>query len=192
MWALVAYAGVQALQGIMGAKQQNKQIKAQNKLDLETNRLNMLEADYAKFALDAQRTAVRDQTAKQLDLANRMRMQSRGSVQAQAAAAGVKGASVEHVVQDIDRDAQERKFELENQHVWSEYDITQQQVNVYGSARAALLRPRRMQSSSQILMGSVLQAGLNTAGLYANQYFKIGSGTDNAATNGNKATKGKG
>lgn len=184
MWALVAYAGVQALQGIMGAKQQNKQIKAQNKLDLETNRANMLEAEYARTALDAQRTAVRDQTAKQLDLANRMRMQAQGGVQAQAAAAGVKGASVEHVVQDIDRDAQERKFELENQHVWTEYDITQQQVNVYGSARAALLRPRRMQSSSQILKGSVLQAGLNTAGLYASQYFEIGSGKDNAATKG--------
>lgn len=186
MWTMAAYAGVQALQGILGAKQQNKQIKAQNKLDLETNRLNMLEADYTKFALDAQRTATRDQTAKQLDLANRMRMQAQGGVQAQAAAAGVKGASVEHVVQDIDRDAQERKFELENQHVWAEYDITQQQANTYGSVRAGLLRPRRVQSNSQILKGSLLQAGLNTAGMYASQYFDIGSGKDNAATRGKR------
>lgn len=180
--ALAIMVGGSVLQGMMGDRAKAKQAKAQNKLNLQQNRENFNEAQRTVLSLEVQRAALRQQTAKTLDVANRVARSSKGSLSAAAAASGVKGANVDAIAYDIEADYQERKYENEQQHLYAEYDISNQQTSVLSQARLGMTP---MQRSGAVGLGGHLAAGaLNAATVYAGQYFKFGSTTDNVSTGG--------
>ena len=74
---LAIMVGSQLMQGMMQDKANAKQALAQNKP--KQNKLNRIEADRTVLGLEAQRGALRQQTAKTLDLANRQAQASSGT-----------------------------------------------------------------------------------------------------------------
>lgn len=173
--ALLAIGGLSAAQGIFGGLQQRQQIKAQNKLTKEANRRNVLEAFQGVSAIEVQRGQVRTQTAKNLQLAGRMADEVRGSTRAAQAAAGVKGASVDATLDDIDREQAEVSVELQQQHITQEYDLNNRIRELMTGTRAGLGQLQKVPSIGSILLGGLVQGGLSAGSAYASQAFKFGS-----------------
>lgn len=173
--ALLAIGGLSAAQGIFGGLQQRQQIKAQNKLTKEANRRNVLEAFQGVSAIEVQRGRIRTQTAKNLQLAGRMADEVRGSTRAAQAAAGVKGASVDATLDDIDREQAEVSVELQQQHTAQEYDLNNRIRELMTSTRAGLGQLQKVPSIGSILLGGLVQGGLSAGSAYASQAFSFGS-----------------
>ena len=173
--ALLAIGGLSAAQGIFGGLQQSQQIKAQNKLTMEANRRNVLEAFQGVSAIEVQRGQVRTQTAKNLQLAGRMADQARGSTRAAQAAAGVKGASVDATLDDIDREQAEVSVELQQQHIAQEFDLNNRIRELMIGTRASLGQLQKVPSIGSILLGGLVQGGLSAGSAYAAQAFSFGS-----------------
>lgn len=173
--ALLAIGGLSAAQGIFGGLQQRQQIKAQNKLTKEANRRNVLEAFQGVSAIEVQRGQVRTQTAKNLQLAGRMADEVRGSTRAAQAAAGVKGASVDATLGDIDREQAEVSVELQQQHIAQEFDLNNRIRELMVGTRAGLGQLQKVPSTGSILLGGLVQGGLSAGSAYASQAFSFGS-----------------
>lgn len=177
---LALMVGSAVMQGAMQDKAKAKDVKSQNKAINKQNYANRLEAEAQVLSLDAQRSALRMQTAKTLDLANRAASASTGGVQAAAGASAIKGATVDSILGDVERDYQEKVFEVETQHEWAEYDIGMQGLN---TLRQTQLGNTQTLSQPKSQIGAHLTQGLmQAAGVYAQQYFKFGSGSNNGAT----------
>ena len=177
VWPMLAVTvGSSLLGGLMGDKAASKQARAQNKAAMRQNELNWLETEKSALALDAQRAAVRQQSAKSLSLAIRTANQSRGSTITGLAAAGIKGMTADQLVKDVNRDLHERQFELEQQTQYALEDINQQQYNLYSAFIAGQVAPVQAQTQG---MGSHLMNGMmQAAGQYAGHYYSFGAGAN--------------
>lgn len=175
VWPLLLMAGVSAAQSITGGVQQRGVTKSQNRETAKTNRLNTLEAFQGVSAIEVQRGNIRQQTAKNLNLAGRMADQATSTTTAAAAAAGVKGASVDAVVDDIQRESAEVRTELEQQHVAQEYNLNQRIRELMTSTEFNLGSLQKVPSMGSIVAGGVMSGALTAASSYAGAYFKFGS-----------------
>lgn len=173
--ALLAIGGLSAAQSIFGGLQQRKQIKEQNKLTLAANRRNVLEAFQGVSAIEVQRGRVRTQAAKDLELAGRMADEARGSTRAAQAAAGVKGASVDATLGEIDQEQAEVSVELQQQQINQEYDLNNRIRELVVGTRAGLGQLQKVPSVGSIILGGIVQGGLSAGSAYAQQAFKFGS-----------------
>ena len=189
MLPLIAMAGVSVLQGILGGAAQRKQIKAQNKAAAQANALNTLEAFQGVSAIEVQRGAVRQQTAKTLALADRRAAEASSTVGAASAATGVQGASVDAVQNDIDRELGEVQGELEIQHINQEYTLNQRVRELVTGTRMSLEQMQDVPSSASILRGALLQGAMSAGSAYANQYFQFGSTGEMGAKTGATLTQ---
>lgn len=188
--ALLAIGGLSAAQGIFSGLQQRRQIKAQNKLTKEANRRNVLEAFQGVSAIEVQRGRVRTQTAKNLQLAGRMADEARGSTRAAQAAAGVKGASVDATLDDIDREQAEVSFELQQQHIAQEYDLNNRIRELMARTRAGLWQLQKVPSIGSIIIGGLVQGGMSAGAAYARQAFPFGSFGGTATSGGTYGQSG--
>lgn len=189
--ALFAVAGASALQSLIGGVQQRKQIEAQNKETARVNRINTLEAFQGVSAIEVQRGRLRQQTAKTRALVDRRAEEEAATTGAVAAAAGVKGASVDAVRMDIDRAEQEAKFEVEQQHITQEYDLNQRIRELMVSTKNSLGSMQKVPSTGNIIGGAVLSGALSAGSLYASSYFKFGSTGDTTSVGSAIGTKGR-
>lgn len=189
--ALFAVAGASALQSLIGGKQQQKQIKAQNKEIARVNAVNTLEAFQGVSAIEVQRGRLRQQTAKTLALVDRRAEEEAATTGAVAAAAGVKGASVDAVRMDIDRAEQEAKFEVEQQHITQEYDLNQRTRELMVSTRNSLGSMQKVPSTGSIIGGALLSGALSAGSQYASSFFKFGSTGNTSSVGSAIGTKGR-
>lgn len=170
---LGAQVGMSVLSGVMGNKQQAKQVKAQNKQIAKQNQANLLQAEATVLSMEAQRSVLRQQTAKHLALARTAARGSVGGIEAAAGASGIKGATVDAIKNDVERDLQAAEYEAESRYVWSEYDININQQSVLSQSKLGMTP---MQSFSPKSLGSMVAEGaMQAAGTYAVQYFQFGS-----------------
>ena len=174
MWQMFA---AQAAQGIFKSLQNRKAIKAENAEKRRVNTANVAEAFQAVSGIEVMRGNVRTQTAKTLALADRRAGEERSGTAAVAAAAGVKGASVDAVEDDINRALGEAVGEAEMQHITEEFNLNQQIRSLMVNTRFGLLKEQKVPSVwSAVLSGAV--DGLMSAGqTYASAYFKFGGST---------------
>ncbi len=189
--ALFAVAGASALQSLVGGMQQQKQIKAQNKEIARVNAINTLEAFQGVSAIEVQRGRLRQQTAKSLALVDRRAEEEAATTGAVAAAAGVKGASVDAVRMDIDRAEQEAQFEIEQQHITQEYDLNQRIRELMVSTQNSLGSMQKVPSTSSIIGGAVLNGALSAGSQYASSYFKFGSTGNTSSVGSAIGTRGR-
>ena len=173
--ALFAVAGASALQSIIGGMQNRKAVKAQNKETTRVNTINTLEAFQGVSAIEVQRGRVRQQTAKNLSLVDRRAEEEAATTGAVAAAAGVKGASIDAVRQDIDRAEQEVQFEIEQQHITQEYDLNQRVRELMVSTKNNLGSLQKVPSMGSIIGGALLSGAMSAGSQYASSFFKFGS-----------------
>lgn len=189
--ALFAVAGASALQSLIGGMQQRKQIEAQNKETARVNRINTLEAFQGVSAIEVQRGRLRQQTAKTLALVDRRAEEEAATTGAVAAAAGVKGASVDAVRMDIDRAEQEAQFEIEQQHVTQEYDLNQRIRELMVSTKNSLGSMQKVPSTGSIIGGALLSGALSAGSQYASSFFKFGSTGDTSSVGSAIGTRGR-
>lgn len=189
--ALFAVAGASALQSLVGGMQQREQIKAQNKETARVNQINTLEAFQGVSAIEVQRGRLRQQTAKTLTLVDRRAEEEAATTGAVAAAAGVKGASVDAVRMDIDRAEQEAQFEIEQQHVTQEYDLNQRIRELMVSTKNSLGSMQKVPSTGSIIGGALLSGALSAGSQYASSFFKFGSTGDTSSVGSAIGTRGR-
>lgn len=180
VWPMVAAVAASGLmQGMQSNKAERKAVNAQNKAAYKQNLMNWQETQAGLLALEGQRSALRQQTTKSLQLAVRTANQSRGATRADIAAVGIKGNTSEQVMNDIERDYQEHQFELENQHLYGIHDIDQTGINMIA---AALAGNSPMQKAHGTFKDALVNAGLQAAQTYAGSYFQFGAGAGSAPT----------
>ncbi len=182
VWPMLAVmVGSSLMQGAMADRQNKKDVKAHNKEVRRQDRLREHEAAVAQLQIDNEKKLLRQQATKSIDLARREADRQAGAVNASAAAAAVKGATVDAVAQVVEHDLQEREYEIKHQSQQGLEDLDAQIKSHWSYAKNGGQQPAKYKSQ----MGQYLAQGvLNAASTYAGQYFKFGSGTGNVATGG--------
>jgi hypothetical protein len=161
-------AGKTAIDNKEKIKQGKLENKAREKVDLrnladaaqQVGSLGMLAGEYRRQATETRISAQREVG------------KARGTAEAQAGAAGIKGASVDAVFQDLDREFGEAQVAIDRDLENKQYNLGDQLRSLQLSTANGLLgqtNPRAGQSSP-------LLAGALTAGsMYANAYFQFGA-----------------
>lgn len=166
-----ASAGQGLLQGIANrknAKYQNAQIKRQNTI-------NLAQASYAAADMQREGALARMQLTKTKELQQRAAQAELSSTAATAGAAGVKGASVDAVAQDVQRELSEAEYETTVQYKQHQEDLQRRIHDIRQQALLGQAPKVHVPSYSQVLASSVMQGSFAIGGAYANQYFQLAS-----------------
>lgn len=183
MWALAAGFAISALSGILSADQQGAQEAAQYKAQAARTQQGILEAGQTASALNAQAGALSGQATAQLNEATRLADIQSGQQTANAGAAGVRGASVDAVQNDIQLTlARTEQATLDDLAV-QQFNLRQQAVGAYRQVYLGSNVASPVSSSSRY-NAALVGAATRTGGQYAQQYFQFGSSTGNQATGG--------
>ena len=174
--ALFAVAGMSGLQSVLGGLQTREQIAAQNAANAAANYRNTVEAFQGVSAIEVQRAQLRQQTAKTLDLAGRRAEEEASTTGAMAAAAGVKGASVDAVQDAIARERQDAEFEIASQYSSQDYNLNQQIRELVTGTRLNFAQMQKVPSIGSVISGGLTSGALSAGSMYASSYFKFGSG----------------
>ena len=177
--ALFAVAGMSGLQSVLGGLQNREQIAAQNAANAAANYRNTIEAFQGVSAIEVQRAQLRQQTAKTLDLAGRRAEEEASTTGAMAAAAGVKGASVDAVQDAIARERQDAEFEIASQYSSQDYNLNQQIRELVTGTRLNFAQMQKVPSIGSVVAGGLLSGAMSAGSMYASSYFKFGSGGPN-------------
>ena len=172
---LLAMAGISAASSLFGQSKQAKEIKKQNKLNLQANRANFIEAERTALGLGIQRAAANRQAVKNLEQIKRSAHGQSGSVTASAAAAGIKGNAVRAVLQSIQSDYSEARYEQEEQFQWQMHDLNMQASNMYRQTAANFAGVTKVPSTRSMITNAVVDTALSVGSQYATQYFQIGA-----------------
>lgn len=183
MLALGAASGIKAG---MENKGKQKQIKAANKAARAADDRTIANAGQEISALNVQNGMLRVQAARQLNEAGQAAYAASGSAIANAAAAQVKGASVDAVLGDIDRELGEARTATEQALETGQYNIVNRIRETVSSASNALIGQKDPFSQDQ----SPLMAGLMTMGsAYINNTMKFGGGNTGSWFSGGSGAK---
>lgn len=172
-WAMLAQGAMSAIKTANENKFRRKQVEAANKAAAAADYATVANASQAISALNVQNGQLRVEAAAQLNAAEVEAYKAAGSAVANAAAAGVKGASVDAVVMDIDRELGDVKTDVEQNLEIQQYNLTNRIREVVAGASNSLRGQMNPYSGEQ----SPLLNGLMTVGSsYLNNYMQFGGG----------------
>lgn len=173
MWMMLAQAAASGIKAKLDNDRRKKEIKAQNKANKAADDRTMANAFQEVSSFNVQNGMLRVQAAKELQAADKMAYSAAGTVQANAAAAQVKGASVDAVVNDIDRELGEARVATEQSLEAGQYNIQNGIRSVIQQASSALIGQQNPNAGQT----SPLFAALATVGgSYLNNQMKFGGG----------------
>jgi len=175
--ALAVAFGAQAAQGILAGAQRREEVKAQNKLTAQQNRTNATEAAYTIANVQIQQAAVRRQAAGDLNTAQRMAMIATGDSTAQAAAAGVKGASVDAVQQDVGIELDRATGEIQSSAITQEANLNDQIRSIAVQTRLNFGTFSEAPGWKGIIGQAAVSGAMSAGTSYAQNYFKFGAST---------------
>jgi hypothetical protein len=173
--ALAVSFGVSTAQNILAGQQQREATKAQNQATKAQNRINAVEAVRAIQGTRMQAAAVREQAAKDLSTAQRMANMATGQATAQAAAAGVRGATVDAVADDIAIELDRAQAEVQDSAIMQEFNLNERIRSIAAQTRMNLGRLTKVPSYGNILASAVAGGAMSAGSQYAQQYFKFGA-----------------
>lgn len=161
-------AGKTALDNKDKQDQAKRENKAREKVDLrnladaaqQVGSLGMLAGEYRRQATETRISAQREIG------------KARGTAEAQAGAAGIKGASVDAVFDDLDREFGEAEVAIDRDLENKQYNLGEQLRSLQLSTANGLLG----QINPKAGLKNPLMEGLLTMGsMYADSYFKFGA-----------------
>lgn len=161
-------AGKAALDNKDKQDQAKRANKAREKVDLrnladaaqQVGSLGMLAGEYRRQATETRSSAQREIG------------KARGTAEAQAGAAGIKGASVDAVFDDLDREFGEAEVAIDRDLENKQYNLGEQLRSLQLSTANGLLG----QINPKAGLKNPLMEGLMTMGsMYADSYFKFGA-----------------
>ena len=187
MWMMLAQAAASGVKAKLDNDRRKKEIKAQNKAAQAADDRTIANAYQEVSSYNLQNGMLRVQAAKELQTADKMAYSAQGTVAANAAAAQVKGASVDAVINDIDRELGEARVATEQSLEAGQYNIQNSIRSVVQSASSALLG----QQNPYANQSSPLLATLSTLGSsYLNNQMKFGGGSGFSFFGGGTPTPG--
>ncbi|CBH51603.1 internal virion protein [Pseudomonas phage phi2] len=187
MWMMLAQAAASGIKAKLDNDRRKKEIKAQNKAAKAADDRTIANAYQEVSSYNLQNGMLRVQAAKELQQADKMAYSAQGTVAANAAAAQVKGASVDAVINDIDRELGEARVATEQSLEAGQYNIQNSIRSVVQSASSALLG----QQNPYANQSSPLLATLSTLGSsYLNNQMKFGGGSGFSFFGGGTPTPG--
>lgn len=171
-WMLAASAALGAVQTGLANRERSKQIKAQNKVNYAADLQTTVNNGQNIGALLVQHAQLRVSAAKEYNEAELEAYKAKGTTTANAAAAQIKGASVDATLGDIDRELAEAQTSTAENFEVNQYNL-RQQVKQYTFAAENSLRGQTDPRSGQQnpLVNGLLAAGST----YMNSAFKFGS-----------------
>ena len=169
-WPLLATGALSLGQSLLSNRAATRQAAAENAARAAANKQTVLNTAQSVGAINVQAAELRTNAARQLHQAEVAALSATGSAVANAAAAGVKGASVDAVTNDIDRELGEAQVTVEQNLETQQYNL-QNRLRELISGAAASLRGEVVAQTSNPL----LDAAFATGGAYLNNYMKFGS-----------------
>lgn len=187
MWMMLAMAAASGIKGKLENDAKRKQIKANNKAAQAADDRTIANAYQEVSAYNLQNGMLRVQAAKELQTADKMAYSAQGTASANAAAAQVKGASVDAVINDIDRELGEARVATEQALEAGQYNIQNSIRSVVQSASSALMGQQNPWANQT----SPLMTALGTLGsAYINNQMKFGGGSGFSFFGGGTPTPG--
>jgi len=173
MWPLLAIAGFSGISNYMQGAAQNKQTKADNAAKAKANLSTMRETAQVLNSLAVQSHELLSQAATARATATRQALIGKSTAESQAAAAGVHGASVDAVQQDIERELNWYKSDLSHNVDIEAFNAETQVRSVVANAKARILTPNATTSNSSLFVNSLFTGALSAGSTYASAYFKM-------------------
>jgi hypothetical protein len=184
MWALIAQ-GIQAIGGvIIEGKAKNKQAAAENARVREANLLNAIETADSVSTLMGQQVVLRDKASTAHAAAIRQASLSKDSAEAQAAAAGVRGASADAVIQDIDRELGWATASIDSASEVEQFNMQTRLRSLISSSKANVIKGQPVGGTSSLITAAIGQGLLQMGATYASNYFQFGASSATRGTGG--------
>ncbi|MNJ09333.1 hypothetical protein D3C77_34770 [compost metagenome] len=171
-WPLVAVGALSMGQSLLGNRVATQQAAAENRARAAANHQTVLNTAQSVGAINVQAAELRTNAARQLHEAEVAALAATGSATANAAAAGVRGASVDAVVGDIDRELSEAQVTTAQNLELGQYNLQNRLREVIAGASASLRGEVSAQTTNPLLAG-LFSAG----GAYLNNYMRFGAGS---------------
>lgn len=184
---LLLMFGAQAAGGAVTGLLERKDMYAQNKAIAEANIRAIRAANDTLMGVRAQQNFARQQAQASMDSARRAAMSASGTYTAEAAAAGVRGASVDAVQVDIDRALGENIDQQRADAVQTEFNLNAEIQNIAAQTRMNLTPLHKIPSVGTTLFRAALGAGVSTGAAYAASRFQFGSSASAPTATANRA-----
>lgn len=169
---LLAAGGLQAGQALLSNREKVKQTKLENKARAKVDMRNLADAAQQVGSLGMMAAQYRTAATKARMDADREFSKARGASNAQAGAAGVKGASVDAVLMDLDREQAETHVAIERNLENEQYNLGEQIRQLQVATANGLLGQLNPRAG---LRNPLLEGALSAGTMYANAYFQFGA-----------------
>lgn len=191
MSALLAMFGMQAAQGAAQGLLQRKEMLRQNEAIAKANLANINAAQETILAVGVQKSFIRQQAQSSMESARRAALGASGEATAEAAAAGVRGASIDAVQSDINRALGENIDQQRADAVQNEFNLNAEIQNIAAQTRMNLTPLHRIPSVTSTLLRGVVGAGVQAGASYAGSRFQFGTNSTTPTATSNRASSFK-
>jgi hypothetical protein len=174
-WPLIAMGAISVGQSLLGNRAAARQADAENAARYASNKQTVLNTAQTIGSINVQAAQLRTDAARQLHEAEVLALSATGSATANAAAAGVKGASVDAVTNDITRELGEARVAVEQNLETQQYNLQNRLREVISGASSSLRGEVAAQTTNPLLAGAFA-----VGGAYLNNYMRFGA---NSAVN---------
>lgn len=175
MWALLATAAFSIGSSLIKGRDNAAAAKLQNVEIAQTNLRNAMDTAQSVNTMQAQATLLKDQAATSRSAAQRQAMLGQSGAEAQAASAGVRGASVDAVLTDIDRELGWANADLERTVDVEGFNMQTRLKSLISNAQAGVFTKLPVASTGEIFGNAIVAGAESAANKYANTYFKYGA-----------------
>lgn len=169
-WPLIAMGALSFGQTLLGNRAATRQAAAENAARAAANTQTVLNTAQTIGSINVQAAQARTDAARQLQQAEVAALSATGSANANAAAAGVKGASVDAVTNDITRELGEARVTVEQNLETQQYNLQNRLREVIAGATASLRGEVTAQTTNPLLAGAFA-----VGGAYLNNYMRFGA-----------------
>lgn len=169
-WMMLAQGAMAGGQTALQNRANDKAARAQNRANYAADLETTINLAQAVTAVNVQNAELLTSAARQSNEAEQAAYAAAGTAETNAAAAGVKGASVDAVGLDIQRELEETKVAIEQNLEVQQYNLSNRLAEMRYGASAAMRGTVKAQHSSPLVSG-LMAAG----GSYMNNYMKFGA-----------------
>lgn len=169
-WPLIAMGAISVGQSLLGNRAAARQADAENAARYASNKQTVLNTAQTIGSINVQAAQLRTDAARQLHEAEVLALSATGSATANAAAAGVKGASVDAVTNDITRELGEARVAVEQNLETQQYNLQNRLREVISGASSSLRGEVAAQTTNPLLAGAFA-----VGGAYLNNYMRFGA-----------------
>lgn len=154
-------------------KEKIRSAKLENKAREKVDMRNLADAAQQVGSLSMMAAQFRQAATKSSMEADRQVGLARSTNEAQAGAAGIKGASVDAVMQDLDREMSEAQVGIERNLENEQYNLGEQLRQLQHNTANGLLGQMNPRAN---LRSPLLEGAMTMGSMYANSYFQYGAG----------------